>query len=363
MQVELVTTPERFAELGAQWDQALSKDELESTWLSHEWLSCWWRAFGSGNRLFLPIIWEADRLRLAMPTLLQKRRFKGLNVSTIAFIENGITPRSFLVGTELKTELVASLLRGLVKSRAKWQIAVLDNIKTECRSCQVLQEAATEAGLRMVVEPARISPYVDLSNGFDEWFENLGRRMRRNARRARRLVSEQGKMEVVKIESPEQLEPHLASCFEISKKSWKGALGKDLGGRPDRRQFYTEFAQLAVARGWGSIWLLKLDGKPIAFELHLRRRHKVLLLATDYDLSFKDLSPGVALRLTVLKQLAADGVKHYDLDGTVYEYKLQWTKLTQPHVNLWLFNRRPTSRLLYWAKRRLVNRASSETEG
>lgn len=356
MAVEFITDFARFESLADAWNEALPPDEVESLWLSSEWLTCWWRAFGGKDKLFIPALFTGDQLQLALPTLLQKRKFKGFNLSTLAFIENGITPRSYLVGHEPTVEKTTELLQALIERQRAWQVAVLDNIKTSSDSYRLILDAATQLGLKVVCEPSRVSPYIDLSDGFEAWFQSLGSRMRRNTRRACRLVSDQGKMEILTVDSLDNVETHLDNCFEVSRKSWKGELGKDLGGLPERAQFYRDFFKAAIKRGWGTLWFLLLDGRPIAFEFHLRRKNKVLLLATDYDQSIKELSPGVALRLPVLEKLAAAGVEHYDFDGTVYEYKLKWTKLVQKHERLWLFNKCLSSRVLFWVKSRLAEK-------
>ncbi len=363
MQIEIVTTVARFAELGPQWDQALTENELESTWMSHAWLNCWWRAFGSGGKLLVPVLWNADQITLAVPLMLEKRALKGVSVKALGFIQNGLTPRSSLIGTKPSSAAVVKLLEELCRRDRLWRVAVLENLIEDSQANELIQAAARELGLGLLQEPARISPFIELPDGYDSWFSSLGRDMRRNIRRARTRLAELGKLEAVCCDSSENWQEDLESCFTISARSWKGPTGKNLGGRADRRQFITEFTEEAAKRGWASIWLLKLDGKAIAFELHLRRGDVVLPLAADFDQEYREHSPGVALRSHILEELAAAGVTRYDFGGTVYGYKMQWTKLTQPHVNLWLFNRRPLSRLLGWTKKRLLNRESKVAKG
>ncbi|MFH2057166.1 MAG: GNAT family N-acetyltransferase, partial [bacterium] len=130
----------------------------------------------------------------------------------------------------------------------------------------------------------------------------------------------------------------------------------DIGGQPDRRQFYESFVERAMDLGWASIWFLKLNKEYLAYEILLRRGPGALGLAVDYDLQFRKSAPSVVLRSFILESLAGDGVREYDFGGADYDHKLQWTKRIRPHVRLWLFNQRLRSRLLFRVKRRLVGK-------
>jgi hypothetical protein len=101
MKAELIKSFERFAEVQQAWNAGLPEDEVESCWLSHEWLGCWWRAFGEDRQLMIPTLWREDTLPLAAPLCIGSRTLKGLKVKTLEFLENGITPRNALIGPQL----------------------------------------------------------------------------------------------------------------------------------------------------------------------------------------------------------------------------------------------------------------------
>jgi CelD/BcsL family acetyltransferase involved in cellulose biosynthesis len=251
------------------------------------------------------------------------------------------------------------LLHALLAEGGSWTIAILENWVAGSPSHKATVAAAERLGMKVVAEPARNSPYVDLTSGWESYFAGLGEKMRSNIRRRQRRLEESGEVNVELVSEAGGFTAALDICFEISKRSWKAPLNKDLGGRPERERFYREYLELAAQRGWASIALLKLDSKYLAFEVLLRRGSNVLGLAVDYDQEFKRVGPSMLLRSYLLEQLASKGISKYDFGGADYDHKLQWTSEALQHVRLWLFKRSFSSRCLYWVKRRLA--AGSET--
>ena len=112
-----------------------------------------------------------------------------------------------------------------------------------------------------------------------------------------------------------------------------------MSGTADRAKFYRLITAAAVNNGWATIWFLKLNDRFIAFEYGLAADGHVLLLAVDYDLEFRKFSPGTVLRSLLLEQLIERGMTIYDFAGTVYDYKLYWTKKLRLHSQFWVFHR------------------------
>ncbi|MFH2055524.1 MAG: hypothetical protein ABIJ61_06170, partial [bacterium] len=215
MQVDLVTSEERFAKLREPWNLALPDDQVESCWLSHEWLSSWWRAFGEESRMFCPVIWEEEQLTLAAPLLLRERRIKGFKIKTLEFMENGITPRSAFVGSGFGVEEIVKMLEELARRSRLWSVAILENIEIDNACLDAIRIAASEVGFNTLEEPSRNSPFVDLSRGWDDFVANLGEKMRNTIRRRRRRLAELGNVEVERIADRMKYPAALKKCFEI----------------------------------------------------------------------------------------------------------------------------------------------------
>jgi len=360
--VQVIEDYTTFEQIKEMWNDLLEDELVESLWLRHEWFDCWWQAFGTSKRMYISILNQNNRPVMILPLMIEKTRLKFINAHALRFIENGITPRCNFIAAELQPDYFRQLWQTLEKKAGDWDLAILENIPTDSPGYKLFKSFLQDEGVSFLEEPARMSPYIDLEAGWEDYLQRLGRDMRRNIKRARNRISEEGEFSVVEINDPNKISKYIEICFDISKRSWKGSQGKDLGGKSDRQEFYQKFSVIASQQGWLSIWLLKVAKKYIAFELHLGCGNEVLPVAADFDLTYKSSSPGVALRSLILERLASRGLRRYDFGGTVYAYKMQWTKQVKPHARFWIFNRRLTSRLLCIIKTHILSRARVSSE-
>ena len=102
-----------------------------------------------------------------------------------------------------------------------------------------------------------------------------------------------GELEVQHIsEDVEELAEILQECFELEDRSWKGASGGSVLRTPGMIEFMTQEARLVADLGVLDLWLLKLDGKLIAFSYCHLSRGTCFMHKISFDPDFQDLAPG-----------------------------------------------------------------------
>src|SRR5438477_12655926 len=82
MRTELIRDLERFMALKDRWDDLVSKSRA-GTFLTHGWLTAWWRAFCNVDELRVLCVWEGDALRAAWPLHLRAPRTGPLRVRAL----------------------------------------------------------------------------------------------------------------------------------------------------------------------------------------------------------------------------------------------------------------------------------------
>jgi CelD/BcsL family acetyltransferase involved in cellulose biosynthesis len=347
----IVQDYETFQALKTDWNDLLDRSDAVFTWLTHEWLSCWWRAFGTGAQMFVPTVRQEGRLVGAAPMMIVQTRTKGLMCKVLRFMENGITPRShFLVAPNpagASDDGMKALWRLLALDSKKWDFAILANVPEENLSFASWQAALASAGLHSVQHPDRQSPFVDLSDGYEAFRMSLTPKMRENIKASRSRLSRLGTIDLRPVLGTDEIPRALETCFAISARSWKAEAGLDLGARPADRFFYHNLSQDETLREKLYIWLLSVDERPAAFSMVIRSEESVSGLATDYDLEFRRSSPGVYILSRLLEQLPSLGVTRCDMSGELYDYKLSWTKQFLSHAQFWVFHQGAKSRLLH----------------
>ncbi|NLO27794.1 MAG: GNAT family N-acetyltransferase [Actinobacteria bacterium] len=342
-----------FSALRSDWNSLLERSAVDSPWRTHQWLDHWWDAFGGDARLLVPTVWSKGRLVAAAPMMVVEETIKRLDVQVLRFVANAVTPRSgFLVDPD--ADRGTTVLWSLVKALSKeWDLAILANVPRDVWLDQ-WRTALTDTGMRFVETLDRRSPFIDLSQGFQAFRRTISPKLRENINASRNRLSRLGVVDVQSVLGTGDVPGALETCFDISARSWKAGAGSDLGGRPAYRAFYRALAEDEVLRRRLYIWILTVDGQPIAFNMVMRGDRGVIGLATDYDLAFKMCSPGVYLFSTLLQDLCTLGVDQCDMAGDLYDYKLYWTKQYLPHSQFWIYHGGPKSRLLYFLKDRTL---------
>lgn len=350
----LVEDIDSFLTLAPEWNALTARRAEPGAWYQFDWYRCWWESFGKAADLKLICIYRDDNLTAVAPLILVRMRLKGFNFRVLKFIENGITPRSEFIGQALGADEVAAIWNAVLDFSSQWDFMLLSNVAHTGPTLKLLRDHVANNNIRHVELGDRSSPYIRLDIGWEGVRSGLGKRLKRNLSNARNRLERAGGFTVETCATPDEITRGLEQAIAISRKSWKGRLGKDMAGNRQRLEFYQQIARAYTDDGRVRIWLLRHRDQAIAFEYALIDRDHLLLLAIDYDQDFSVFSPGTLLRSLVLEQLVDSGLSCYDFSGTNYDYKLHWTRNVRPHSQFWIFHDGLKSRLLYFMKSRIL---------
>lgn len=288
------------------------------------WLRCWWPAFGRGE-IEIRTLWRRGRLAAVLPMA----RRPGQLESTA----NYHTP---LFGILAEDEsATASMARELFRDApARVTLATLQPDGTTLRACQ---EAAEEAGFRTVLRPHLLSPYLDLSRGWDEYKRSLRSHLLRNLRRGRRQLEEIGPLKVEVVSRPETLSDRLAEALQVEASGWKGKSETAILSRSHTHEFYKRMTEWAAAKGVLRLYLLTLADRTLTMCLTLQQHDHCCMLKGGYDEEFKRFSPGNLLTEALIQDCATRGIKRVEIYGEAETYKMNWATGTQQYVRFEAF--------------------------
>jgi CelD/BcsL family acetyltransferase involved in cellulose biosynthesis len=218
---------------------------------------------------------------------------------------------------------------------------------------QALHAAATQAGLAAGRWPSICSPYITLPAASGDAIEFGSTKFRANLRRRRRRLNEQGKVTLERIDGGPSLQRQLEDGLRLEARGWKGSAGTAIVQDPATLGFYLALAHHAAARGMLRLWVMRLDGRAIAFHFALEHGGRYLLLKPAYDESLAACSPGQLLMQDVLADCLRRGLREFDFLGPDMPWKRDWTTATRGHA--WLFAFRGwRGRLLHALKFRMT---------
>jgi CelD/BcsL family acetyltransferase involved in cellulose biosynthesis len=185
------------------------------------------------------------------------------------------------------------------------------------------------AGYRLHPRTRLESPFVTLQGPWEDYLASLSTHRRSELRRRTRRLEAAGEVTREVHLGGDRLPALLEEAFAVEAAGWKGTGGTAMVSDPPIATFYGRVAAWAAERGWLRLAFLRLDGRPLAFDLALETGGRHYLLKTGFDPAFTSLSPGLLLRLHMLERAFRTGIGTYEFCGAAEPWKLEWAPATR----------------------------------
>lgn len=297
---------------GQEWEE-LARHQAAPPFMRPGWFAAWQRAFGRGALELVSSRAPGGELTGVVPVT---RR--GGVVSGLA---NWHSPGFGALAVD--RDAAAALAQNLLSSRyRRLDLMMLDPHDALGDELARHNSRGGPAVLRRVV--AR-SPYIEISGSFEEFESSLRAKRRKELRRQWRRLNEAGEVAVEVSDGRADLERTLAEGLELEASGWKGENGTAVASRPETAAFYTEIARWAAEQGWLRLCLLRLDGRPIAFNFGLAHDGALYALKGGFDEDFSRHAPGMLLDWQLVAHCHEHGFRRFELLGQDDPYKLEWT--------------------------------------
>lgn len=323
MQVEIRS----IESISQEWDR-LADDSRAAPFLRPGWITAWWRAFGGGSLRALTVR-SGDRLAAIVPLIREGRVLRSPT--------NSETP---MFGSLSDGDDSARHLASAVLSVGVGRLD-LSFLGSDDRVIRHLMEVARTRQFRTMTQQVALSPYLSVADDWGTYESSLDAKFRSEIRRRRRRLAERGDLRFEVVQAPERLDALLTEGFRVERSGWKGEYGTAIESDPRTRRFYLEAARWANERGWLVLAFLRLDGRPIAFDLCLETGGIHYLLKTGFDHGFQSFAPGVLLRSMMVERAFSAPIETYEFLGTVVgtnnRWKLDWTHRSHERLRFTAF--------------------------
>jgi len=323
-------------QLQEQWNPLLQRSASDTYFLTWEWLSSWWHAYGAGREPLVLGAWEGDRLVGLAPLYVERVRKMGASWKIARLMGDGSNDSDYLdffaeAGRE--AEFAAAVIEHLASRRDAWDLLELHGPRTMSPFAMAFSDSASKNGWRFETQDVPCLT-LDLPGTWDEYLQNLKPRFRTKVRSGLAFVEQQLKLSPVECTTEEQLRDWLPPFFDLHGKRWHTRGQAGVFGNEAKRAFYFEVSCAALRSGTLSFHRLDWGERPLAFQYGFNYGNQFLLLQEAYDPEFESLRPGLALRGFRLREMIAAGVKQYDFLAGVAPHKLEWGAATQHATKL-----------------------------
>jgi CelD/BcsL family acetyltransferase involved in cellulose biosynthesis len=204
---------------------------------------------------------------------------------------------------------------------------------------QAALDAAGAGRRRVIARPVLRSPYVDLEGDFESFQATLDSKFKREAKRRRRKLEEEGQVTLSFEDGRTDLDRLLDEGFAVEHSGWKAERGTAIAQSPETDRFYRDVAAWAAERGWLQLGFVRLDGRPIAFAYSLVLAGTVHVVKVGFDAELRRYAPGTILTGAAIERAYEQGQARYDFLGAEDRYKLDWTDDVRERIRMQAFGR------------------------
>ncbi|NNE24620.1 MAG: GNAT family N-acetyltransferase [Rhizobiales bacterium] len=212
-----------------------------------------------------------------------------------------------LIGKSSPEATLDAVLRG-AKDLLGAKAAMFRLVPRSGAFVQALRALAHENGLGIAeFEPIERAG-LTCGTEYDAWFnDSFSRKRRKEFRRLRSRLGEQGRLESAARQAAEPLDVWINDFKQLEEAGWKGGNGTAVACLDDIACFLDQALSGFDACGRLLFWKLSLDGKTIATLFAVICGRKAWLIKIAYDEGYSRYSPGVLLMLDVTRDLLERG--------------------------------------------------------
>ena len=332
------------------WDELLSSCPHRTPFLTHEWISTWWKHFSGRNELCILVLREDSRPVLIAPLMKYigrlHDRYVPLPALVIGSIANYHSNRSDFIFGEFRIEYLQAVWKHLLNEE-RWHMLRLYPLFEKTPTLCALREFIESDRIDALFTHSQTSPYMPLPASIDEFLKCVPKDVRRRVRKAAR---EKFEVSLDHVTGKARLDAALKDVLEVSRNGWAAREGTAISSTTQLRGFYSDLARVSADKGWLSLAVLKMDGRPIAFEYNLAHDATLYNLKMASDSAYAHRGPGHLVKYFLLSHVVEHmpHIREYDMLGDADSYKLVWSSETRRHVKAYVYHPRSIySRVLY----------------
>jgi CelD/BcsL family acetyltransferase involved in cellulose biosynthesis len=355
MQVDEIRDYDAFVALEPEWTAFVREQGVGSLFASHRWFRCCWSGRPSDARPLVLVVRQASRIVGIVPFFQRRASWRIFPARVLFLMQSHDSPFADLVlPRENAPRVVDAVLRHLATARG-WDVLGLLKIARGSRTHGILRERLENTPH---VQLANVqSPVLELDTDWKTFWTAQSQRFKKTVRNVVNRVERLGAITVAELTRMTPAAECAAVFRMVEGKSWKVELPTSLARSAEISRFFEALTTTLHASGDLLLWVLQLDGVPIATEYHVRDGDAVYALRSDFDDRYRDASPGAYLNHHIIREYFARGIRRYDMGPGESTYKQRWANGTVELDNLWIFNRTPYGMALHSVERWVVPRS------
>ena len=369
--VETVDNVSAFRHLNEEWTELLRSSNSDRLFLTWEWLFTWWKHLAENRRLSVLTVRESGELIALAPLCLKPATWsRARPFSTTQFLGTGHVGSDYLdlivrAGREQQAEQILTDHLVRLRETLHWT-----QIEKSSSSAARVAGRLNAKHWRIGETKTNLCPFISLaSHTWESYLDTLGSEQRYNFRRKWRRLNRDFNVSFDQAATAEHCREAIDVVFALHELRRHDRGGSDAFHTPELKEFHREFSATALDRGWLRLYILRLNGRPVACLYGFLYRRRFYFYQSGFDPAYEKYSVGLVLMGLTIQRATEEGAVEYDLLHGAEDYKWRWTRqarelirleLDPPGIRGWVSS--STIELARSAKRAFLRNSAGSTD-
>jgi peptidoglycan/xylan/chitin deacetylase (PgdA/CDA1 family)/CelD/BcsL family acetyltransferase involved in cellulose biosynthesis len=327
MKVIEIRQEAELAGLRDAWNGLLRASGSDTIFLTWEWLTAWWSAYGVPGELRILLFREdSGELVGIAPLRRGNARRYGRVYATLSFIGDGSADSDyldFIIAAGKEWPVLEALWGRLQKEFVDGVLLELNEVPASSPNLPIVRELAC-AGKMVWSESDVACGVVSLAASWPDYLKQLAPRFRTKIRSVLRNLEGRENVQFAFCDSPEHVAELLPVLYDLHGRRWATEAKPGVFHWDRKRLFYDALSRLLLERGWLRFSALRWKGRVLACQYGFEYGNSYFQLQEGYEPASEHWNAGVGLRGWTIQRFIERGVRKYDFMGGVGRHKSDW---------------------------------------
>lgn len=350
----------------SDWKRLFHNTPQASFFHTYEWFVTYWKHFGAGRKMRVLIVQSGETVTGIMPLCVidEQHRLNTVRVLTYPLSDWGMWYGP--LGSQQSATMFMAL-QHLQKSPRDWDTIDLRWTPCEPTGHDVTRRAMTAVGWKPQRQVYQQSSLIEFSgNDWASFFAGLNKKWRHEIRRQERNLARLGEVKFIRHRPDSAASgdgsPHwdlFDECLDVSRESWQANVtsGNTIC-HPGVLPFIKDCHQQAAKLGMVDMAVLRLNGKPLAYQYNYHYQGNIFGLRMGYAREARDLGAGKILLARFLEDSFRRGDKVLDMGIGDFDFKARFRTAVATSYRYsyspWNSWRSQSVRLSHWLRQSIV---------
>lgn len=309
-----------------EWDRLLGHNHTQMVFLTHEWVTKWWKHFGRGNELMVLLVKENGKLVCIAPLMIRKSRTLLWSRRTIQFIGTPLSDYCDFIVPRGEKKPLKAIYQYLFDNKRSWTKINLEEIPEKSPTLRM-----SEKILKGMIKLYDISfSNKCLSANFKDMSEKEIKKLlrKRDIQRNMNYFKDKGELVYQEAKSPSERNEALKTLFDQHIKAWDEKKTLSMFRDSKCQEFFIDVSKELLPKGKISVWTLKCDKQMVAVQLGFNYDKTYLEYCRSHDIDYTVKGPGMILSSRVMEHYFNNDYDKVDFSRGAHPYKYRFSNET-----------------------------------